>query len=263
MKKFHVHEIAKSPRIDRLKEQLFAQMPELEADRAVLLTESYRQTEDLPMITRRARAFAHLMANIPIVIRDDELVVGANSIKSRSSQVYPEFSYQWVEDELDTMEHREADPFRISEETKTALRQVFPYWKGKTTSELATAYMTPQTVAAIDHNIFTPGNYFYNGIGHVTVDYGKVLRIGLKGIAAEAKAALDRLSVADGDYVTRAAPSCRRSSRALRLRVPMRAGMPVWPRIWPALHRRDPAAGAAGDREKLRACAGAARPLLL
>ena len=46
MKKFHVHEIAKSPRIDRLKEQLFAQMPELEADRAVLLTESYRQTED-------------------------------------------------------------------------------------------------------------------------------------------------------------------------------------------------------------------------
>ena len=35
MKKFHVHEIAKSPRIDRLKEQLFAQMPELEADRAV------------------------------------------------------------------------------------------------------------------------------------------------------------------------------------------------------------------------------------
>lgn len=54
MKKFHVQEIAKSPRIDRLKEQLFAQMPELEADRAVLLTESYRQTEDLPMITRRA-----------------------------------------------------------------------------------------------------------------------------------------------------------------------------------------------------------------
>lgn len=205
MKKVHVHEIAKSPRIDRLKEQLFAQMPELEADRAVLLTESYRQTEDLPMITRRARAFAHLMANIPIVIRDDELVVGANSIKSRSSQVYPEFSYQWVEDELDTMEHREADPFHISEETKTALRQVFPYWKGKTTSELATAYMMPQTVAAIDHNIFTPGNYFYNGIGHVTVDYGKVLRIGLKGIAAEAKAALDRLSVADGDYVTRSA----------------------------------------------------------
>ena len=87
LKKFHVQEIAKSPRIGRLKEQLFAQMPELEADRAVLLTESYRQTEDLPMITRRARAFAHLMANIPIVIRDDELVVGANSIKPMVNMV--------------------------------------------------------------------------------------------------------------------------------------------------------------------------------
>lgn len=104
--------------------------------------------------------------------------------------------------------------------------------------------MTPQTVAAIDHNIFTPGNYFYNGIGHVTVDYGKVLRIGLKGIAAEAKAALDRLSVADGDYVTRSA-FLQAVIESVEAACAYARRYAVWPRIWP---------GAAPTRPGGRSC---------
>ena len=37
--------IEKSPRIGRLIDHLFEKMPEIEADRAVLLTESYKATE--------------------------------------------------------------------------------------------------------------------------------------------------------------------------------------------------------------------------
>ena len=103
------------------------------------------------------------------------------------------------------MATRSADPFYISEETKDKLREVYPYWKGKTTSELATSYMSPEALAAIEHNIFTVGNYFYNGIGHFTVDYGKVLGIGYKGIIAEANDALKKLDVADADYASRSA----------------------------------------------------------
>ena len=83
------------------------------------------------------------------------------------------------------------------------MRKVYPYWAGKTTSELATSYMAPEALAAIEHNIFTPGNYFYNGIGHVTVDYGKVLKIGFKGIIKETEDAIAKLNVADGDYSKR------------------------------------------------------------
>ena len=70
-------EIKKSPRIDRLIKNLFEKMPEIEADRAVLLTESYKQTENLPIIERRAKAFRHIAENIPITIRDEELIVGS------------------------------------------------------------------------------------------------------------------------------------------------------------------------------------------
>ena len=53
----------KSPRIDRLKEELYREMPKIEADRAVLLTESYMQTEGESIVTRRAKAFKNIMEN--------------------------------------------------------------------------------------------------------------------------------------------------------------------------------------------------------
>lgn len=193
-------EIPKSDRIPKLVENLYAKMPEIESARAILITESYRQTENEPMVIRRAKAFAHILENIPIVIRDLELIVGNTTIAPRGCQTYPEFSYEWLEAEFDTVETRSADPFYISEKTKQELKEANAYWKGKTTSELATSYMEPETLLAMEHNIFTPGNYFYNGVGHVTVKYGEVLAIGFSGIKAKAQAELDKLCLADGDY---------------------------------------------------------------
>ena len=196
-------DIPKSERITKLVEDLYAKMPEIESTRAVLITESYRRTEGEPIIIRRAKAFAHILENLPIVIRDQELIVGSTTIAPRGCQTYPEFSYEWLEDEFDTVETRLADPFYISEQTKQELKAANAYWKGKTTSELATSYMEPQTLLAMEHNMFTPGNYFYNGVGHVTVKYGEVLEIGFSGIRAKAEAELAKLSLADGDYQKR------------------------------------------------------------
>ena len=197
--------LPKSDRIPKLINHLFEKMPEIEADRAVLITESYKETEGLPIITRRSKAFRHILENLPITIRPDELIVGSNSIAPRGCQVFPEFSYTWLEDEFDTVATRSADPFYISEETKARLREVYPYWKGKTTSELATSYMAPETLTAMEHNIFTPGNYFYNGVGHVTVDYGKILKIGYKGIIREVEEARSKCDFGDSDYAERTA----------------------------------------------------------
>ena len=200
MEKFQTSDIPKSPRITRLVDHLYEKMPVIESARARLITESYMETEGEPIITRRAKAFAHILRNIPIIIRDEELIVGSTTIAPRGCQTYPEYSFQWLEDELDTVETRSADPFYIAEETKEELRRVHKYWKGKTTSELATSYMAPEAIAAIDHNIFTPGNYFYNGVGHVTVKYEEVLAIGYEGIIAKAQAELDSCKVGDENY---------------------------------------------------------------
>lgn len=200
---FNTTDIPKSSRITRLVDNLYAKMPVIESARARLITESYKATEGQPVITRRAEAFAHILRHIPIIIRDEELIVGSSTLAPRGCQTFPEFSYQWLEDELDTVETRSADPFYIAEETKQELREIHKYWKGKTTSELATSYMAPEAIKAIEHNIFTPGNYFYNGVGHVTVKYEEVLAIGFEGIIAKAQAELDKCQVGDGDYAKR------------------------------------------------------------
>lgn len=203
MKKYNSADIPESPRIKLLIEDLFREMPQIESDRAVLITESYKQTEDLPIIKRRALAFKHILENIPITIRSRELIVGSATKSPRSCQTFPEYSYEWLEAELDTVEFREADPFHIAEEDKAALRRIFPYWKNKTTSELASAYMAPEARLAIEHNMFTPGNYFYNGVGHYTVDYGKIIKIGYKGIIAEIEKEMEKQDFADADYAER------------------------------------------------------------
>ena len=200
MEKFQTSDIPKSPRIQKLVDALYEHMPVIESARAKLITESYKETEGEPIITRRAKAFAHILHNIPIIIRDNELIVGSSTIAPRGCQTFPEFSYEWLEAELDTVATRTADPFEIAEETKAELKEADKYWKGKTTSELATSYMAPEAIKAIEHNIFTPGNYFYNGVGHVTVKYWEVLEIGFEGIMEKAQKELDGCSVGDGNY---------------------------------------------------------------
>ena len=203
MAKYCTEEIPKTDRIPKLVAHLYAKMPEIESARAKLITESYKMTEDKPIVMRRALAFAHILDNIPIIIREDELVVGSTTIAPRGCQTYPEFSYKWLEAEFDTVATRKADPFYIAEQTRKDLLAADAYWEGKTTSELATALMTEETRAAIEHNIFTPGNYFYNGVGHVTVQYDKILAIGYSGLIGEMQAELDKCDPGDGDYCTK------------------------------------------------------------
>ncbi len=205
MAKYTVETPEKTKRIDLIKEAFLKSRPQIEADRAVLLTESYKQTEGEPIVLRRAKAFKNICEKLPVTIRDNELIVGSTTVAPKSSQIFPEFSFDWIEKEFDTISERSADPFYISEETKGALREVFKYWKGKTTSELATSYMAKETITAIEHNIFTPGNYFYNGVGHVCVHYDRVLEIGYNGIIAQAQKEMDSISVGDADYVTKSA----------------------------------------------------------
>ncbi len=200
MNTYYAVPIDPTDRIRRLVEHLYAKMPEIEAARAELITESYKETEGQPIMMRRALAFAHILEKIPIIIRPEELIVGSSTIAPRGCQTYPEFSYEWLEAEFDTVEHRAADPFYISEDTKNRLKEANRYWKGKTTSELASSYMAPETLRAMEHNFFTPGNYFYNGVGHITVQYYKVLEIGFSGIIKEAQAELEACSFGDENY---------------------------------------------------------------
>jgi formate C-acetyltransferase len=180
-----------------IKERFIKTSPEICVERAQLITESYKETADLPIHIRRAKAFEKILNGMTIFIQDDELIVGNQCTKPRSAPVYPEFSCKWLEAELDTLEKRTGDVFLISEEKKQVLRDILPYWDKKTSNEFATALMTEDALEAQGAGVLTVGNYYFNGIGHVSVDYTKVLGKGLNGIIGEAQAELSNLDIAD------------------------------------------------------------------
>lgn len=188
-------------RVLKLKKQIVDAIPYVEEDRAVLVTESYKQTEGLPPVMRRAKAAEHIFNNLPVTIRDDELIVGAITKNPRSTEICPEFSYDWVEKEFDTMATRMADPFVITKETAAKLHDAFLYWDGKTTSALASSYMSKEAHDCMDNGVFTVGNYYFGGVGHVCVDYGKVLEKGFTGIIEEVAVAMSKLDVSDPGYI--------------------------------------------------------------
>lgn len=184
-------------RIERLRKVIIDAVPQVEAERACIITESYKETEGLPMVIRRAKAVEKIFNELPITIREDELIVGALTVTPRSTELCPEFSYDWVEKEFDTMATRLADPFVIPKDVQEKLSKAFKYWKGKTTSEYADSLMSPETKDCIANGVFTVGNYFYGGVGHVNVDYGKILRIGFRGVLEETVKAMSKLDQDD------------------------------------------------------------------
>lgn len=184
-------------RIEKLRKVIIDAVPQVESERAVLITESYKETEGQPTIIRRAKAVEKIFNELPITIRDNELVVGSITINPRSTEICPEFSYDWVEKEFHTMHKRMADPFEISEKVQHELHEAFKYWEGKTTHSLADSYMEPDTKDCIANGVFTVGNYFFGGVGHVNVDYGKILEKGFRGVLEETITALHALDEDD------------------------------------------------------------------
>jgi len=188
-------------RVSKLKRMIVDAVPYVESERAVLVTESYKETEGLTSVMRRAKAAEKIFNNLPITIREGELIVGSITKNPRSTEICPEFSYDWVEKEFDTMATRVADPFEIPKETAHELREAFKYWKGRTTSDFADSMMSQEAKDAIGNGVFTVGNYFYGGVGHITVDYGKILKFGFRGIIEETVLAMSKIDKNNPDYI--------------------------------------------------------------
>lgn len=110
-------------RITRLKSALFEAQREISLERALLYTESHQQTEGEHTLIRRVKATAHVLDNVAISIRDDELIAGNRTIKPRAGIVSPEMDPYWIDKELDVFESRPQDKFYISEEDKVVYKK--------------------------------------------------------------------------------------------------------------------------------------------
>ncbi|MDD5749133.1 MAG: pyruvate formate lyase family protein, partial [Actinomycetota bacterium] len=122
-----------SPRIERLKNRLLTAPYEICLSRAREFTRAYRETEGLHPALRNAIALKYTCENQPVHIYEDEWIVGSKTDKYLSPVVAPERgdSLRSLQEELYNLDQKER-PFGMSpEEKKVFLKEILPYWEGK------------------------------------------------------------------------------------------------------------------------------------
>ncbi|HOG02315.1 MAG TPA: pyruvate formate lyase family protein, partial [Clostridia bacterium] len=181
--------IRPTARVERLRAELIASKPILCSERALLVTESYRQTESEPAPIRRAKAFAHILENMTPNIYDGELIVGSHGSNGRrSAPVFPEYAIDWLMEELDeTLETRPQDTFVVPAQVKADLHAVAPYWRGRTVHEKYRALLPGDAKRARDAYLFTRDLFERSGYGHTCYQMEKLLKAGAKGFREEVK----------------------------------------------------------------------------
>jgi formate C-acetyltransferase len=172
-----------TPRTHFLKELLLKKKPMICVERAKYWTEVMKETEGEPMIIRNAKALERVLMNISVNIYPGELIVGTMVSDPPGAIVYPEgIGLRPVAlSELETIESRPTNPFRISEDAIKVLKEeVFPYWWDKRTIDAYAKEIMPKKVYDLQYR----GAYFIlteiAGISHVAVNYPKLLSLGFE-----------------------------------------------------------------------------------
>ena len=174
-------------RITKLKNQLFEHKREISLERALLYTESYKKTEDEPVIVRRAKATEHILNNVQISIRVGELIAGNRTVKPRSGIVSPEMDPYWIYEELDTIHRRPQDTFYISEEDKKIYKeQFYSYWVGKSMKDFINSKISMDVKEAVSDDVIKL-NQTDKGQGHIIMDFEGLLKNGIGFIVAQVR----------------------------------------------------------------------------
>jgi len=195
-------EYGMTERIRAMREELLNIVPQVCIERARIYTQVYKENEADPPILKRAKALARTLEEMSIFIYRDELLVGNQASKLRGAPIFPEYSWDWIVEEIDQFHLRKGDVFLVDEESKRILlEEVIPYWKGKTLYDRAMRVIPPFVLEAQRIGAISGRGNITSGDGHIIVNFPKVLEKGLGGLLQEVKERKESLEPNDPEFV--------------------------------------------------------------
>ncbi len=183
-----------TPRMQAYRESVLDKKPYIDAQRAILATEAYKKNLNQPPVMKRALMLKNILEKMSIYIEDETVLVGNQASSNRDAPIFPEYTLQFVLDELDLFEKRDGDVFYITEETKEQIRSIADFWKNNNLRAKGEALMPEEMQVYMDTGFFGMEGKLNAGDAHIVVDYTNLLRKGLKDYerrAREYKAGLD------------------------------------------------------------------------
>ena len=187
-------------RINTIREQILA-MPSLCLERAQLFTESYKATEGLPHVLRRAKALEKLLSEMNLHINPGELLIGSTTGKRVAAPLLPEIEWRWYISEADTMAEREHDKVESVDVEREALENLLSWWDGKSLYDMWRPVL-PDACKELQEIAWSAGGANPNDghhMAHCCPGFERVLTKGLSGLKAEVDASLSKLSATNPD----------------------------------------------------------------
>ncbi|WP_315306311.1 glycyl radical protein [Enterococcus devriesei] len=181
-------------RMNRFRESVLTKKPYIDAERALLATEAYQQHQNQPSTVKRALMLQNILEKMTIFIEEETLIVGNQASSNRDAPIFPEYTMEFVLNELDLFEKRDGDVFYITEKTKEDLRSIAPFWENNNLRAKGWALLPDEVSVFMETGFFGMEGKLNSGDAHLAVDYGQMLRVGLKGYeerTKKEKAALD------------------------------------------------------------------------
>ncbi|MGQ9572101.1 MAG: glycyl radical protein [Dehalococcoidia bacterium] len=177
-----------SSRVQRLRQRIMDAPREVCVERARYLTQSMAANWHLHPLTRMSLALEHILDNMSVTIRDDELIVGCRTSKLKGAPLFPENKWRWIEADLESFNERVLQEALITEEEQRELREdILPFWRGRTVEDRLEELLPADVAEDMDKYVFTMVLEITYGVGHFTMNHSRVLKEGLSGIIAEAE----------------------------------------------------------------------------
>ncbi len=196
-----------TPRIAKLRDIFFSGNLSICAERAKIWTDAHKETEGEPMMLRRAKALDRVLTEMTIYIKDGDLLVGNMASVPRAAPIFPEFSVNWIESELNGVPFafgdRPGDAYQVSDEVREVLlNEVIPYWRGKTHEDRVNALLPETTrLAANEVKGIEESWIMTSGDGHTIPDYVKVIKVGIGGVIREIEEKIASLDIGEPDQL--------------------------------------------------------------
>lgn len=181
-------------RMKEFREEVLDEKPYIDAQRAILATLAYKENLNQPRVMVRAKMLEKVLDNMSIYIEDKSLLAGNQATKNRNAPIFPEYTMEFVMNELDQFEKRDGDVFYITEKTKEQLREIAPFWQNNNLRARGEALLPEEVRVFMETGVFGMEGKLNAGDAHLAVNYERILKDGLKGYekrVKEYKASLD------------------------------------------------------------------------
>ncbi len=178
-------------RIRKLRRQSIEAIERISAERALLLTQFYKNCKETSIPIKRAKAFEYILMNKKIAIYDGELIVGERGEAPKATPTYPEITLHRRED-LEALNNRPKVSYKVSDEVfKIYEKEIIPYWEGKSIRDMIFKEVPQRWKDAFEAGVFTEFME-QRAPGHTVLD-GKIYKKGMLDFIKEINEQIKKL----------------------------------------------------------------------